>query len=268
MITAVWLPSESIKTIPLYPLEMAPTHLRGGLNMMFQLATMLGIFIANMVNYGTQKLEPWGWRLSLGLAIVPAIVMTVGGIFFLETPNSLIERGSKEEGRKLLERIRGTENVNAKFQDMLDASEFASAIKHPFRNILERRNMPQLVMAIFVPTFQILTSINSILFYAPVLFQSMGFGGNAALYSSALIGVVLVSSTLISTAIVDKLGRIVLLISDGIIMIIYQVKRVIVAIILGVKFGENQELSKGFSVLVVAMICLFVVAFRWSWGPL
>lgn len=191
---------------------------------MFQLATTLGIFIANMVNYGTQKLEPWGWRLSLGLAIVPAIVMTVGGIFLPETPNSLIEQGSKEEGRKLLERIRGTENVSAEFQDMLDASEFASAIKHPFRNILDRRNRPQLVMAIFMPTFQILTGINSILFYAPVLFRSMGFGGNAALYSSALTGAVLVSSTLISITIVDKLGRRVLLISGGIIMIICQVK--------------------------------------------
>lgn len=40
------------------------------------------------------------------------------------------------------------------------------------------------------------------------------------------------------------------------------------AIILGVKFGENAELSKGFSVAVVVVICLFVAAFGWSWGPL
>lgn len=192
--------------------------------MLFQLATTLGIFTANMINYGTSKLEPWGWRLSLGLALAPALVMTVGGIFLPETPNSLIERGSKEEGRTLLKRIRGTENVNAEFQDMLDASEFANAIENPFRNILERRNRPQLVMAIFLPTFQILTGINSILFYAPVLFQSMGFEGNAALYSSALTGAVLCLSTLLSIATVDKLGRRFLLISGGIVMITCQVK--------------------------------------------
>ncbi|KAM1478506.1 hypothetical protein ACFX2I_025920 [Malus domestica] len=253
------------QAIPLYLSEIAPTHLRGALNMMFQLATTLGIFTANMINYGTQKLEPWGWRLSLGLALVPAAVMTVGGIFLPETPNSSIERGCKDEGRKVLERIRGTKNVSAEFQDMMDASEFANAIKHPFRNILERRNRPQLVMAIFMPTFQILTGINSILFYAPVLFQSMGFGGNAALYSSALTGAVLVTSTLISIAAVDKLGRRVLLITGGIQMIVCQV---VVAVVLGFKFGDNQELSKGFSVLVVAVICLFVIAFGYSWGPL
>ncbi|KAA8535287.1 hypothetical protein F0562_030290 [Nyssa sinensis] len=183
------------QAIPLYLSEMAPTHLRGGLNMMFQLATTLGIFTANMINFGTEKLRPWGWRLSLGLAAAPALLMTVGGIFLPETPNSLIERGSKEKGKEVLQKIRGTENVHAELQDIIDASELANSIKHPFRNIFERRNRPQLVMAIFMPTFQILTGINSILFYAPVLFQSMGFGGHASLYSSALTGAVLASST-------------------------------------------------------------------------
>lgn len=213
-----------MKAVPLYLSEMAPTHLRGALNMMFQLATTLGIFTANMVNYGTQKLEPWGWRLSLGLAAIPATLMTVGGCLLPETPNSLIEMGSKERGRKVLERIRGTDKVDAEFEDMVDASELANSIKHPFRNILKKRNRPQLVMAICMPTFQILTGINSILFYAPVLFQSMGFGGNASLYSSAVTGAVLAGSTFISIAAVDRLGRRVLLISGGIQMIICQVQ--------------------------------------------
>ncbi|XP_062078281.1 sugar transport protein 7 [Humulus lupulus] len=253
------------QAVPLYLSEMAPAHLRGGLNMMFQLATTLGIFTANMVNYGTQNLDEWGWRLSLGLAAVPAFMMTVGGIFLPETPNSLVERKSKDKGREVLERIRGTTNVDAEFQDIVDASEIANSIENPFRNIFEKRNRPQLVMAIFLPMFQILTGINSILFYAPVLFQTMGFGREASLYASAITGAVLASSTLISMATVDRLGRRVLLISGGITMVVCQV---VVAIILGVKFGVNQELSKGYSILVVIVICLFVLAFGWSWGPL
>ncbi|KAE8726420.1 Sugar carrier protein C [Hibiscus syriacus] len=241
------------QAVPLYLSEMAPTHLRGALNMMFQVATTLGIFTANMVNYGTQKLEPWGWRLSLGLAAIPALLMTVGGCLLPETPNSLIERGSKVRGRKVLERIRGTDSVDAEFADMVDASELANSIKYPFRNILKKRNRPQLVMAICMPAFQILTGINSILFYAPVLFQSMGFGGNASLYSSALTGAVLAGSTFISITLVDRMGRRVLLISGGIQMIICQV---IVAIILGLKFGNNQELSKGYSILVDCNVSL------------
>lgn len=213
-----------LKAIPLYLSEMAPTHLRGGLNMMFQVATTLGIFTANMINFGTHNIKPWGWRLSLGLAAIPALLMTVGGIYIPDTPNSLVERGSKEKGRKILEKIRGTNDVDAEFQDMVEASEMANSIKHPFRNILQKRYRPELIMAIFMPAFQILTGINSILFYAPVLFQSMGFGRDASLYSSALTGGVLLLSTFISIAAVDKLGRRPLLISGGILMIICQVR--------------------------------------------
>ncbi|RZB91368.1 Sugar transport protein 7, partial [Glycine soja] len=86
------------QAIPLYLSKMAPTHLRGGLNMMFQVATTFGIFTANMINFGTQKIKPWCWRLSLGLAAVPVLLMTMGGIFLPNTPNSLIERGLMEKG--------------------------------------------------------------------------------------------------------------------------------------------------------------------------
>lgn len=253
------------QAVPLYLSEMAPAHLRGGLNMMFQLATTLGILVANTVNYGTQKIKPWGWRLSVGLAAAPALLMTVGGFFLPETPNSLIERGHVREGRLVLERIRGTKEVDAEYQDILEASELANSIKHPFKNILERKNRPELVMAILLPTFQILTGINSILFYAPVLFQSLGFGGNAALYSAVLTGAVLSASTFISIATVDKLGRRILLISGGIQMVLCEI---IVAAILGVKFGNDKQLPKDFSIVVVVVICLFVNAFGWSWGPL
>ncbi|KAI0511291.1 hypothetical protein KFK09_011916 [Dendrobium nobile] len=253
------------QAVPLYLSEMAPAHLRGGLNMMFQLATTLGIFSANMINFATEKIHPWGWRLSLGLAAFPAALMTAAGLFLPETPNSLIERGNPERGLAVLQRIRGTHGVDAEFQDMVDASELANSIQHPYRNIFEKRNRPQLVLAVFMPAFQILTGINSVLFYAPVLFQSMGFGGNASLYSSMLTGAVLVLSTVVSIVAVDRLGRRPLLIAGGIQMIVCQA---IVALILGLKFGDDKQLSKPFSITVVVIICLFVAAFGWSWGPL
>ncbi|PWA67812.1 sugar carrier protein A [Artemisia annua] len=110
--------------------------------------------------------------------------------------------------------------------------------------------------------------INSILFYAPVLFQSLGFKGNASLYSSALTGVVLCLSTFVSIATVDKLTRRVLPIGGGIQMIICQL---IVGVILGVKFGNDQELSQTYSIVVVdlaVVICIFVTTLVLSCGPL
>lgn len=187
---------------------MAPSKIRGAVNQLFQLTTCLGVLIANFVNYGVERIHPWGWRLSLGLAAVPATLMFVGGLFLPETPNSLVEQGRLEEGRRILEKVRGTPKVDAEFQDLIDASNAAKAIKNPFRNLLSRKNRPQLVIgAIGIPAFQQLTGNNSILFYAPVIFQSIGFGSKASLYSSAFTSAALVIAALISMALVDKFGR-------------------------------------------------------------
>eukprot|EP01018_Ginkgo_biloba_P001836 Gb_01325 [translate_table: standard] len=253
------------QAVPLYLSEMAPAKIRGAMNLMFQLATCIGILCANVINYFTDKLHPWGWRLSLGLATVPALLMTLGGLFLPETPNSLVEQGRLEEGRIVLEKIRGTKNVQAEFEDLVEASDIAQAVKHPFRNLLQRKNRPQLVMAIFIPAFQQLTGINSILFYAPVIFQSLGFGSDAALYSAIMTGAVITLATLVSIATVDRWGRRVLFMEAGIQMIICQV---IISVLLALKFGKGETLPKAYGVTVVIMICSFVGAFGWSWGPL
>ena len=53
-----------------------------------------------MINIGTSKIYPWGWRLSLGLCMVPATTLLLGGIFLDDTPNSLCERGYPEKVRR------------------------------------------------------------------------------------------------------------------------------------------------------------------------
>ena len=54
---------------------------------------------SHLARAGTQRIDVWGWRLSLGLAAVPAIVLTLGGALLPETPNSLIERGHHAQAR-------------------------------------------------------------------------------------------------------------------------------------------------------------------------
>jgi MFS transporter, SP family, sugar:H+ symporter len=39
--------------------------------------------------------------------------------------------------------------------------------------------------------------------------------------------------------------------------------QVVVGVILALKFGEGEELSKGVSTVLVVSICLFVVAYKW-----
>ncbi|XP_073278259.1 sugar transport protein 14 [Primulina huaijiensis] len=254
------------QAVPLYLSEMAPAKIRGAVNQLFQLTTCLGIWVANFVNYGVERIHPWGWRLSLGLAAVPATLMFVGGLFLPETPNSLVEQGKLEEGRKVLERVRGTPKVDAEFQDLIDASRAAKAIKHPFRNLLLRKNRPQLVLgALGIPAFQQLTGMNSILFYAPVFFQTLGFGSGTSLYSSVITSSALVVATLISMFLVDKFGRRKFFLEAGCELFLCSVAT---AITLALEFGQGKMLPKGTGIFLVIVICIFVLAYGRSWGPL
>ncbi|KAG6739674.1 hypothetical protein POTOM_057288 [Populus tomentosa] len=256
----------SNQAVPLYLSEMAPAKVRGAVNQLFQLTTCLGILVANFINYGTEKIHPWGWRLSLGLATVPATIMFVGGIFLPETPNSLVEQGKLEEARRVLEKVRGTTRVDAEFADLVDASNEARAIKHPFRNLLAKKNRPQFIIgALAIPAFQQLTGMNSILFYAPVLFQSLGFSNDASLFSSVITNAALVVGALISMALVDKFGRRAFFLEAGAEMFFVMIA---VTITLALKFGEGEPIPKGIGIFLVVGICLFVLAYGRSWGPL
>lgn len=203
---------------------MAPAQLRGALNIGFQLAITLGIFIANLVNYGTNKIKGgYGWRVSLGLAGVPAILMAIGAVFLPDTPNSLIERGHREQAKAMLQKVRGTSDIDEEFQDLIEASEASMQVQHPWSNILQKKYRPQLTMAIAIPFFQQFTGINVIMFYAPVLFKTLGFGDDAALMSAVITGLVNVFATFVSIFTVDKYGRRILFLEGGIQMLICQV---------------------------------------------
>ncbi|CAH1424166.1 unnamed protein product [Lactuca virosa] len=257
------------QSVPLYLSEMAPYKYRGALNIGFQLSCTIGILVANILNYFFDMIKGgWGWRLSLGGAVIPALIITIGSLFLPETPNSMIERGNKEEAREKLRRIRGVDNVDQEFYDLVMASEASKKVEHPWRNLLQKKYRPQLIMAILIPAFQQLTGINVIMFYAPVLFKTIGFGGKASLMSAVITGSVNVMATCVSIYGVDKWGRRFLFLEGGIQMLICQVA---VAIFIGSKFGIDGnpgDLPKWYALVVVLFICLYVSGFAWSWGPL
>lgn len=210
--------------MPLYLSEMAPYKYRGALNIGFQLSITVGILIANVLNFFFAKIKGgWGWRLSLGGAVVPALIITVGSLVLPDTPNSMIERGSNDKARKQLKRIRGIEDIDEEFNDLVAASDASKQVVNPWTNLLKRKYRPHLTMAILIPFFQQLTGINVIMFYAPVLFDTIGFGSEAALMSAVITGCVNVAATVVSIYGVDKWGRRFLFLEGGIQMLICQV---------------------------------------------
>ena len=132
-----------MQAVPLYLSEIALAHARGTLNVMFQMATTIGIWVAQWINYGTQNMHPHGWRLSVGLAIVPALILFLGSLIIPDTPNSLVQRGKIEQARRTLERVRGTPNVDAEFTDIVEAVDASRSVNK--MAILQKKYRPILV---------------------------------------------------------------------------------------------------------------------------
>ncbi|CAN6709825.1 unnamed protein product [Malus baccata var. baccata] len=256
------------QAVPLYLSEMAPPKYRGAINNGFQFSVGIGVLSANLINYGSEKIKGgWGWRISLAMAAVPASMLTLGAFFLPETPNSLIQRSADHQtAKKMLQRIRGVDDVQAELDDLIKANNISKNIKHPFKKILERKYRPQLVMAIAIPFFQQVTGINVISFYSAILFRTIGLGESASLLSVAVTtGVVGTSSTFVSMLIVDKFGRRALFLAGGIQMLVSQI---MVGGVMAAQLGDHGGVSKGYAYLVLVLICIYVAGFGWSWGPL
>lgn len=156
--------------------------------------------------------------------------------------------------------------MQAELDDLIKASDRSKTTDHPFKQIIQTKYRPQLVMALAIPFFQQLTGINVISFYAPILFRTVGLSESMSLLSAVIsTGVVGTGATFISMLIVDKLGRRALFLIGGIQMFVSQI---IVGSIMAAKLGDIGGLSKVYAYLVLLFVCIYVAGFAWSWGPL
>lgn len=114
----------------MYNAEVAPPHLRGGMNILFQWFVTIGILAAGLINYGCDYINGWGWRLSLGLSAVPGFIVFIGGIIMPESPTSLIERGHYEKAHHVRPRFLPSTLLHLFFY-CADLNSFLCAVSIP-----------------------------------------------------------------------------------------------------------------------------------------
>ncbi|ONM16997.1 Sugar transport protein 5 [Zea mays] len=205
---------------PVYLAEVSPPRWRGGFISAFPLFISVGYLVANLINYGTSRIPGWGWRLSLGLASVPAAVMVVGAAFIPDTPSSLVLRGKHDDARAALQRVRGKGvDIGPEFADILAAAENDRRNEEgAFRRILRREYRPYLVMAVAFPVFLNLTGVAVTAFFSPILFRTVGFESDAALMGAVILGLMNIGGILASGFAMDRYGRKLLFMIGGALM--------------------------------------------------
>ncbi|XP_066335522.1 hexose carrier protein HEX6-like isoform X2 [Miscanthus floridulus] len=261
------------QAVLLYLSEMAPARYRGAFSNGFQHSLCLGSLAANIINYGAEKITGgWGWRLSLGLAGVPAALFTLGAVFLPETPNSLVQQGEdRGRVRALLQKIRGTDAaaaVDAELDDIVAANSAAAlgGSSGGLRLILSRRRYrPQLAVAVLMPAFTQLNGINAIGFYAPVLLRTVGMGESLALLSTVVTVVIYTASTVVFMFVIDRFGRRTLLIAGSLQM---KVSEVLIVAVMAAKLGDEGGMARGYAAALFVLIGVYVAGYSWSWVPM
>jgi MFS family permease len=93
-------------TVPIYSAEMAPARVRGALVMFWQLWVVAGIFLGFAANVIVKDTGDIAWRLQLGSAFIPSLVLMIGIYFCPESPRWLMKHGKYAQGFKSMLRLR------------------------------------------------------------------------------------------------------------------------------------------------------------------
>lgn len=234
-------------TAPLYLAEIAPAKSRGFLVSLNQLAVTVGILGAYCVNY-VLSLEG-AWRLMLGLGAVPGAMLGISLFFLPESPRWLILRGQKEKAKDMLTQAEILEIEHSMTHEKVSLGAlFAPAIK------------PALIIAMGLAFFQQVTGINTIIYYAPTIFERVGFStAEHAILATMSIGVVNVIFTIISLPLIDRVGRRPLLIIG--------ITGMFVSLALcGAAFGMTDLTS--FRWIALFCVLAYIAFFAISLGPI
>lgn len=248
---------------PLYAAEMAPTRVRGRMVTIYQLAITVGIFVAYLAD--DLLSETGDWRLMLGLAAVPGVLLVVGMLVVPASARWLVEHGRRQEARESLGKVEPALDPDASIAAL--KTEIAHEQRASWGEVFGSANRSALWVGVGLAIFQQVTGINAIIYYADQIFDLAGFTSPTSQADATLfaVGGVNMLATLIAVAFVDRLGRRPLLLSGLVGMI---------ASLLTVGFAfelvDTGSTTRGVSVLgVVTLVGLvvYIASFAFSLGP-
>jgi SP family arabinose:H+ symporter-like MFS transporter len=216
----------SLIIAPVYIAEISQPHLRGRMVSFNQLNIVLGISVAFFTNY---LILQWGksdaawvqllgfgaynWRWMLGLETIPAVIYFVALFAVPRSPRWLFMKNKAEEARQVLARITADQKLEELIQSIrksLDANDTSKKV--PMTQLFKPALRLVLIIGITVAVLQQITGINSVFFYAPMIFEQSGIGADASFSQAILVGLTNLLFTIFAILFIDRFGRKLLLI--------------------------------------------------------
>ena len=262
---------------PAYISEVAPAKYRGTLSSIQQIAIISGLFASFLSNYilarvagSSTAMWAWGfeaWRWMFWVMLIPSVTFFFSLLFIPESPRFLVASGKKEKALKVLIRLMGAAEAQAKLDEIAGSMQ-ADDHRPRLSDILDSKRLfrPIVWVGIGLASFQQLVGINVVFYYGAVLWRSAGFKESDALLINVISGGVSILACLFATALIDRVGRKPLLLIGSIGM----------AITLGVLAGVfatantvngTLQLTGGTGIIALVAANLYVMMFNFSWGP-
>jgi MFS transporter, SP family, arabinose:H+ symporter len=210
---------------PMYIAEVSPPAHRGRMVSFNQLNIVIGISVAFFSNYvilqlgqsqapwaETLHLGEWNWRWMLGLETLPAVAYFFCLFLVPESPRWLVMRGREDEAYGIMckfgdaaqaksdiEVIRLSLDPKVSSGDGIEKPALLELFSKPMRLVL--------IIGLTVAVLQQITGINSVFFYAPMIFEQSGIGVDASFMQAIGVGLTNLVFTVIAMALIDKVGR-------------------------------------------------------------
>lgn len=225
---------------PMYIAEVSPPEKRGMFVSINQLMIMIGVLIAQLVNWRislmdtalmpnpTQAMiaESWsgqtGWRWMFGAEIIPALLFFVAMFFVPESVRWMVKNGETDKARSVLQRIGGAVYAQNQIDEVRSTVAEGDVSQVNFKELVNPRIMKFIGLGVFLAFLQQWSGLNVIIYYAADIFQAAGYNLKAMMLNIVVIGSVMVLSVFITLFTVDKLGRkFLLLLGTAAMAIIY-----------------------------------------------
>ena len=269
--------------VPLWQSEVTPKEIRGRIISLQQCVINFGILSSFLIQYGCSFIKSnAAWRIPIGIQMIPTVALFGVMCFLPESPRWLLSKGRDLDALQVLARVHANGdhnniNVQAEYREIKEKLEWEQTIRKPsyFALLFSKKYARRTYIGIGAQFWQQAVGINSILYYAPFLFQQAGVGSSeASLLANVIEGVILNIVTLPIMYYLDTWGRrkpmILGAVGMGICMLL-------IGVILKAKgdplysttshkinfdFTSNQAAGKA----VIAFLYLYVASFAISWA--
>lgn len=238
---------------PMYIAEISPPKLRGRLVGFFQFNIVFGILVAYLSNY-LITLQQFGlaeWRWELGVTAIPATLFFLTLFAIPRSPRWLVKKNRMEEARTVLQHT-GEDDFEDALQEIVQSIHVEQ--EQAAEKLFSRRYLLPIFLAVTIGMFNQLSGINAILYYLNDIFAYAGFSKASGSLQAVTVGATNLLFTILAMAIIDKIGRKLLLLVGAVGM------AVCLAGVSAVFFAGRNQSS------LVWLLIGFIASFAFSQG--